>query len=93
MYSTVPGAVERVALGRLAPGQDEAGRTRALPFPGSPRTELGAGAGQEQWPWPSASPLTPGLALFPFGKGLLLHRHSRETLPQQLPAPLPTRGV
>lgn len=93
MYSTVLGAVERVALGRLAPGQDEAGRTRALPFPGSPRTGLGAGAGQEQWPWPSASLLTPGLALFPFGKGLLLHRHSEEMLPQQLSALLPTRRM
>lgn len=93
MYSTVLGAVERVALGRLASGQDEAGRTRALPFPGSPHTGLGAGAGQEQWPWPSASLLTPGLALFPFGKGLLLHHYSQEMLPQQLSAPLPTRGV
>lgn len=58
-------------------------------FPGSPCAGLGAGAGWEQWPWPPASPSMPGLVLFPFGKGLLLHRHHWETLPQQHPAPLP----
>lgn len=96
MDSTVPGAMERVALGRMAPGQAAAAgarRTGAPRFPWrSPRAGPGAGAGQERWPWLPANPSTPGPVLFPFGKGLLLHRHRRETLPQQLPALLPAEG-
>lgn len=66
---------------------------RNPPQPGSLCARPGAEAGRERWPWPPASPSMPGLVLFPFSKGALLHHHRREMLPQQLPALLPAGGT
>lgn len=85
---------ESPSAGRLPAKLRPLGPTGLGPpaFPGFLRAGPGAGAGRERWPWLPASPSTPGPVLFPFGKGLLLHRHRRETLPQQLLAPLPAWG-
>lgn len=96
MYGKALEAMQRVALSRLVPSQAATTGTQWIRAPRFPKLTVrraGAGASREWWPWPPASPLMPGLLLFPFGKGLLLHCHHWEKLPQQLPALLPDRGA